>query len=167
MPFYGDGSGVRDDLPCIVAPNTPVPKAAGPLPVTVIAPVLVMPPATELFVTLMAAALPVPFTLIAPVFMIPAPIVLLATPIAAVLPPPIIFPGLIVPALVTAPVTVELMMMIEVVVCPAGFVTLGTVWFVSLRRSRRQRDKKRRDRGRGEKHRRVTEDGHEIAPRKG
>jgi hypothetical protein len=41
-------------------------------------------------------------------------------------------PGLIVPALITAPVTVDDAMMIEVVTCPAAFVTLATVLPVTL-----------------------------------
>ncbi len=36
-------------------------------------------------------------------------------------------PGVIVPALVTAPVTVEFVITIEVVTLPAGFVTAATV----------------------------------------
>ena len=42
------------------------------------------------------------------------------------------FPGVIVPAFVTAPVTVELVITIEVMDCPAAFVTVATVWLLTL-----------------------------------
>jgi hypothetical protein len=38
----------------------------------------------------------------------------------------------IVPAFVTAPVTVELVITIEVMDCPAAFVTVATVWLLTL-----------------------------------
>jgi hypothetical protein len=56
--------------------------------------------------------------------------VLFATNSAAVVPFAFAFPGVIVPALVTAPVTVEPVITIEVVAWPAGLVTVATVWFV-------------------------------------
>ncbi len=80
----------------------------------------------------MPMALCAPLAVIVPLLAMPAPIVLFLTDIATVAKPdkPPGFPGVIVPALVTAPVTVELLITIEVVALPAGFVTLATVWFV-------------------------------------
>ena len=65
-----------------------------------------------------------------PEFTISPPIVLFAMNSAAVVPFAVAFPGVIVPALVTAPVTVEPVITIEVVAWPAGLVTVATVWFV-------------------------------------
>ena len=90
-----------------------------------------MPPETVLPVTKtpVPKLLFAPLAVIVPVFVIPPPIVLLVTASATVLAPTSV-PGLIVPALATAPVTVEPLITIEVVALPAGFVTVATVWFV-------------------------------------
>jgi hypothetical protein len=58
--------------------------------------------------------------------------VLFATNNAAVVPFGVAFPGAIVPALVTAPVTVEPVITIEVVAWPAGLVTVATLALVKL-----------------------------------
>ncbi len=108
----------------LVTTFEPAAIAFGPFAVMV--PEFEIPPVIVAPDTAMPRAFPVPLTLIAFVLVIPAPIVLAATLIPK---PPTADPGVIVPALTTAPVTVELMMMIEVVDCPTGFVTLGTVWF--------------------------------------
>ncbi len=97
-----------------------------------IVPLLAMPPETVLFRTEMPVALAVaipPIALIVPVLAMPPETVLLVTESATVLVPTSA-PGLIVPAFVTAPVTVEPLITIEVVALPAGLVTVATVWFV-------------------------------------
>ena len=74
-----------------------------------------------------------PFALIVPVFETPPPTELFCTKRATVvdpLKPNPAFPGVIVPAFVTAPVTVEPVITIEVVAWPAGLVTVATVVLV-------------------------------------
>ena len=73
---------------------------------------------------------PLPVALIVPLLWIPPPIVLLFVTVSATVAPlkaTPAFPGEIVPALVTAPVTVELLITIEVTVVFAGFVTEACV----------------------------------------
>jgi hypothetical protein len=88
-----------------------------------------MPPPIVPLSTSIASAAPPLEAVIAPVLRMPPPTELPLMKRAAVDPsgPTPAFPGAIVPAFVTAPVTVEAMITNEVRVWPAGFVTVATV----------------------------------------
>ena len=93
-------------------------------PFTVIVLLLAMPPATVLPTKSMALARFAELALIVPVLAMPPPIVLLFTKSATVVPKgPTGAPGVIVPALVTAPVTEVPVIEMKLVVAPAGLVT--------------------------------------------
>jgi hypothetical protein len=89
-----------------------------------------MPAETVLAVMRMPVVVsPLPPAVIVPLLSTPPRIVLRPTKIASVAPTlGTCIPGVIAPALVTAPVTVELVIRIEVMDCPAAFVTVATVW---------------------------------------
>ena len=93
-----------------------------------IVPELTRPPREGSPATSIAKAFCAPVAVIVPLFRTPPPTELLITASPVTLPLTPTLPGVIVPALVTAPVTVDPVITIDVVEWPAGLVTVATVW---------------------------------------
>jgi hypothetical protein len=118
------------------------------LPLILIVPLLTIPPVTVLLLTRMPKGrglfAPPALALIVPLLVIPPPILALFTVSAALVPtrfpfpgevtgmPSRLIPGVIVPALTTAPVTVVLSMTIEVVTLTAPFEKVAVVSFATV-----------------------------------